>query len=265
MALNSHEISRLARILDDGLLGARELPRITEEHSDLSLEDAYRIQDEGIALRVSRGEKIIGYKMGLTSKAKQEQMNLRLPIYGVLTDRMRVAGGKFPLKGTIHPKIEPEIAFLISRDLSGKLSREEALQSISAVFAAMEILDSRFVGFKYFSLPDVVADNCSSSYFVSGEPVREFHSLNLSDLDMIMSINGKTVQSAKSNAILGDPVLSLIALSEMLGARGLKLAAGSIVLAGAATVAVQLETGMDVALQVTGLPEVKVSVASASH
>ena len=171
MTARMHE--ELARLLDQARLEAREIPPLTRAHAALSLPEAYAIQAEGIRLRTARGERVVGLKMGLTSEAKRRQMNLDSPVYGVLTDRMQVpAGGMLRLQGAIHPKIEPEIAFRTSRELRGRISREQALDACASVFAAMEILDSRYTDFKYFSLPDVVADNSSSSLFVLGTTER---------------------------------------------------------------------------------------------
>ena len=256
------EILSASKILDQAMLDGREVQRITATHPLMTLEEGYLVQDQGVAQRLARGEKLIGLKMGFTSQAKREQMGLHQAIYGILTDRMRLeAGSTFNLQGKIHPKIEPEIAFFISKDLSGKISHDQVLDSCSGVCAAMEILDSRFVGFKYFSLPDVVADNCSSSYFVLGEKIRPPREVSdLAGLQMNMEIDGKPVQSALSSAISGDPVNSIIELCEILHLRGKSLKAGSIVMAGAATQAVQLEKGNRVRLTVDQLGTVELNV-----
>src|SRR5271156_1191079 len=120
MSLTPKQIQDLAHDLDQAMLAACERERLTVRYPELSLSDAYQVQADGIALRFSRGERQIGLKMGLTSEAKRKQMNLELPIYGVLTDRMQVEdGAHFSLKGKIHPKIEPEIAFLIKKEIRG--------------------------------------------------------------------------------------------------------------------------------------------------
>jgi 2-oxo-3-hexenedioate decarboxylase len=252
------EIRKWAEYLDQAMRDAREVDRITSTQPKLSLADAYRIQDEGVRLREARGEKVIGLKMGLTSQAKREQMGLHSPVYGVLTDAMQVANrGAFRLQGKIHPKIEPEVAFIVARELRGRVTADQALAACSGVCAAMEILDSRFLNFKYFSLEDVVADNSSSAYFVLGDAVPLKPGMKLDALEMAMSVNGQIVQSALSNAISGDPVQSLVQLCELLDSRGLFLKAGSIVLAGAATQAVQLAKGQEIRLTVTGLAPVE--------
>ena len=261
MAMTAQNHQELARLLDQARLEAREVPPLTRTHADLPLRDAYSIQAEGIRLRTARGERVIGMKMGLTSEAKRKQMNLDSPVYGVLTNRMQVpAEGVFRLAGTIHPKIEPEIAFVTSRELRGRITREQALEACGSVLAAMEILDSRYVDFKYFSLPDVVADNSSSSMFVLGTTERPPGELDLTKLRMSMEVNGTQVQSALSSAISGDPLLSVVQLCELLDARGEVLPAGSIVLAGAATAAHMMQPGDQVRLTVEGLGSVSVSV-----
>jgi 2-oxo-3-hexenedioate decarboxylase len=128
------------------------------------------------------------------------------------------------------------------------------------VYAAMEILDSRFVGFKYFSLPDVVADNSSSAYFVMSAKATDPHSSDWANLKMVMSVNGKPVQEGNSSDISGNPVQSIVQLCELLSERGKFLPAGSIVLAGAATQAVQLQTGDKIELTVQNLATVSLIV-----
>lgn len=240
------DLDALARELDEALRARREIPSLTKTHGMFDLAEAYRIQERGIRMRLARGEKIVGYKMGLTSAAKREQMSLEAPIYGVLTDAMRVPD-ELRVADGVHPKIEPEIAFVTARELRGRISRDEAFAALQGVAPALEILDSRFTGFKYFSLPDVVADNCSSWRFALGplSPPRD-----TSGLRMRMSIDGRVVQETDSNSISGHPLESLVQLVGMLPHA---LPAGSIVLAGAATVAEALRPGMQISLEVEAL------------
>lgn len=238
---------------------ARSQAQAVECIAGLDLAAAYRIQDEGIRLRAAAGDKPVGYKMGLTSKAKMKQMGVDTPIMGRLTESMRVtSGSSLGLGGLIHPRVEPEIAFLVRRDLRGKPSLEESLAACSSVCAALEIIDSRYRDFK-FTLPAVVADNCSSCAFVLGPDARRPEELELGRLPIELAVNGKTVESGSSEAIYGHPGLALAELAAMLDARGLWLEAGSIVLAGAATAAVLLEPG-ETRARVSGLGEVSVRV-----
>jgi 2-oxo-3-hexenedioate decarboxylase len=196
---------------------------------------------------------------GLTSAAKRAQMDLDAPIYGTLTDAMRIEdGARFHREHAIHPKIEPEIAFVLARDVAAPLTRAEALESIASVVAALDVLDSRYVGFKYFSLPDVVADNASSLRFVLSEDASVPGALDLAHLTMRFFVDGELKHEAASSAISGDPVVSLVQLSQMLHTHGHELPAGTLVLAGAATPAEPLSPGKVVRLEVTGLAPVSV-------
>ena len=244
--MRNEELKLLAAHLDRATLESREVEKLTAKHPQLSLADAYKIQDLGIQLRKSRDERIVGFKMGLTSKAKMKQMGVEAPIYGVLTDKMQLFSGQtISMRGRIHPKIEPEIAFIMGSDLKGKVSGEKALEAVASVCAAMEIIDSRFLNFN-FTLNDVVADNCSSSSFVLGPIIRKPSELNLGNLGMVLEINGKSAEFGSSGAIYGSPAESLAALSAMLDERGNYVPKGSIVLAGAATQAVAIAAGMEI-------------------
>lgn len=257
--MSQPDLQSLADRLNQARVNAQAIPPLTNERP-LEVEDAYRIQQLGAEFRFARGEKLVGYKMGLTSEAKRKQMNLHSPVYGVLTDQMQVVGGTMSLQGSIHPKIEPELAFRTHRELKGKISREEAFDAIAAVMPALEVLDSRYRDFKYFSLPDVIADNSSSYRFVLGEELAEFRALDLKNLKMELHVNGALLHSAPSSAISGDPVLSLVQQVELLAGHGKTLPAGSIVLAGAATAAHALQPGDRIELRVEGLTSLTVEV-----
>lgn len=225
--------------------------------------DAYTIQEQQLKMRTSEGEKQTGWKMGLTSEAKRRQMNLDSPLYGFLTDKMEVkSGGTFALKGKIHPKIEPEVAFFIRDELKAPVTREQVLKACSGVCAALEILDSRYQQFKYFSMEDVISDNSSSSHFILGAWREDFAQIDLKNLKMEMSADGKVVQTGIASDISGDPVQSVVELCDLLAERGQTLKGGSIVLAGAATAAIELKPGLEVSLKVDQLPTLSVKVVS---
>lgn len=255
------DINNWADTLHKARVTAAPIEQISDKIKDFKRSDAYSIQEKGMALREEAGEKIIGLKMGLTSEAKRKQMDLDSPLYGELTDKMQVKnGGTYSLEGQIHPKIEPEVAFLISKELSGEVTREEVLAATSEVYACMEILDSRYKQFKYFSMEDVISDNSSSSQFILGEPITDFSHIDLKNLNLKMKVNGSVAQEGNTVAISGDPVVSVIQLCELLHQRGRVLPAGSIVLAGAATIAVALEPGMEIELEMDQLGGASVKV-----
>ena len=217
----------------------------------ISRAEAYQIQRLGVEHRLQQGEIRIGFKMGLTSEGKRKQMNLDTPLYGELTQKMQIENNSaFDMSSLIHPKIEPEIAFKIKNTITGRLTKEEALKNITHIAAGMEILDSRYQQFKYFSMEDVIADNSSSSHFILGSwvPFESPRQWEKSRLELYM--DGKLVQSGEAKEISGDPIQSIVELSNLLTQNQRILEAGSIVLAGAATAAVELKPGQNFKMQV---------------
>ena len=256
---------QVARMLHQARVKAAPVDQISQSSDLFSAPDkrklAYEIQDAQLKLREDSGENLVGWKMGLTSEAKRKQMNLDSPLYGHLTDQMRVGDRQlYELAGKIHPKVEPEIAFVMKEKLSGTVTRDQAYRAIGGVCVALEILDSRYKQFKYFSMEDVIADNSSSSHFVLGPTLEDFHHLDLADLKMEMLVNGEIAQTGTSKDISGDPVISLVQLSELLAVQGRSVLPGQIVLAGAATQAVELKPRMNVHLNVQGLQSVMLKV-----
>lgn len=245
------ELAQIAGSLDQAVQSATAVPQLTDP---LSLDDAYAVQTLAMAERYRRGERRIGIKMGFTSRAKMAQMGVHEMIWGNLTDRMLIENGATLPRGRfVHPRVEPEIAFLLTAPLSGRIDPMTAMRAVGGVAAAMEIIDSRYQNFK-FSLTDVVADNASSAALVIG-PWRA-PDLDIANLGMVMEIDGVARQIGSSAAILGHPVHSLVAAARLMEQRGDALKAGDIVLAGAATAAEALAVGQHVRVSVQGLGEV---------
>jgi 2-oxo-3-hexenedioate decarboxylase len=245
-------IAEYAELLDEAARLGNEVPQFDTENK-LSLEDAYAIQKASIDRRLNRGQRRVGVKMGFTSRAKMIQMGLSDVIWGRLTDAMQVEeGGSIELKGYVHPRAEPELAFLLKRPLTGDVTGPEALAAVEAIAPAIEIIDSRYKDFK-FTLPEVIADNASSSSFVIGawhDPKTDF-----SNLGLTLSMDGKTVQVGSTAALLGNPLRSLVAAARVSAQAGEPLQAGWIVMAGGATPAEWIKPGQYVSVQMEGLGE----------
>jgi len=251
------DIQQLAGIVDTAARDAQAIPQLTAGAA-FTLDDAYAIQQASIALRLARGERRAGLKMGFTSRAKALQMGVHDLIWGRLTDRMMVEdGGSIEFARYVHPRVEPEIAFLLKAPLAGTVTPAQALAAVEAIAPAMEIIDSRFENFK-FSLVDVVADNSSSSGFVVGPWHRP--DIDFSNLGMVLSFDGTPVQIGSSAAILGHPLRSLVAAARMAAEGGERLEAGWIVMAGGATAAEALRPGLFVEAEVQSLGRVAFSV-----
>lgn len=245
--------SQMARQLTEARLFRKPLPQWSQTGVQMSRPEAYQIQELGIRHRLNQSELRIGYKMGLTSAGKRKQMNLDSPLYGELTNKMQVANQSiFDINGLIHSKIEPEIAFKIKNTLSGKITYQHAVDSISEVCATMEILDSRYAQFKYFSMEDVIADNSSSSHFVCGPWMRFENPEQVMNAYLEMSVDHVVVQAGDAKEISGDPILSIVQLVHLLHENNRSLEANSIVLAGAATAAVELKPNQVIELKIKG-------------
>jgi 2-oxo-3-hexenedioate decarboxylase len=246
-------IQQLADIVDNAAASRTEITMLTTDAPELTLDVAYDVQRSSIERRLARGERLVGLKMGLTSRAKMEQMGVHEPIYGRLTSSMIVNdGGAIHLSELCHPRVEPEVAFIMGADLHGPVTPAQALQAVAGACAALEVIDSRFRDFK-FTLPDVIADNTSASRFVLGSELVPVDGVNLGNLGMIMEINGEIVEIGSSAAIYEHPARSLAELANMLARRGEYLHAGQIILTGGATAAVAVKEGDRVRLVVEEL------------
>lgn len=253
--------AKLAQHLFDCHKGAKETGKLTEQYKGFSLDDAYRVQRLLLERHLAGGDRLVGRKMGLTSRPKMQQMGVHAPIHGFLTASMQVNdGGELALAGRIHPKIEPEIGFVLGKELRGRPSVAEALACVDGVCAALEIIDSRYRNFE-FALPDVVADNGSSSGFLIGVTLRKPGRVDLANLGILVEVNGQPQLFGSSASILGHPGRSLAALAALLDEEGKSVPPGTIVLAGAATAAIPLAAGQWVRATFQGLGSVECRVS----
>lgn len=237
-------LAGLAQIVDEAARTAAAIPQLTETLPGLTVDDAYAIQALSVARRRARGERRAGFKMGLTSRAKMQQVGVSEVIWGRLTDAMRLPeAGDLHRARYVHPRVEPEIAYILKRPLEGEVTAAEALAAVEAIAPAVEIIDSRYRDFK-FALPDVVADNSSSSGFFVGSWASP--TTDVSNLGIVMEVNGRPVQIGSTAAILGNPIRSLVAAARLVSRAGERLEPGDIVLAGGATAAHPLTPGQHV-------------------
>lgn len=226
---------------------------LTDEWPELDLATAYAIQDATFALRRNRGEHRAGVKLGLTSRAKQERMGISAPLVAWLTDAMVLPlGVPPPYDQLIHPRAEPEIAFLMARPLRGTVTAAEALAAVETVHAALEIIDSRFTDFR-FMLPDVVADNASAGGFVLNPTGVRVGELDLQLEACLLEVDGQVVASATGAAVQGHPAEALVLAVRTLSERGLGIEPGDVVLTGGMTDAVPIEATTQVVASFTTL------------
>ncbi|MDH4118893.1 MAG: fumarylacetoacetate hydrolase family protein [Acidimicrobiia bacterium] len=223
----------------------------------LTPEAAYDVQDEVVS---ALGPGVAAIKLGLTSKAKQVQMSVDEPLYGWLVDGTEIHRGDPLVAGElIQPRVEPEIAFITSAELGGPgVSAAHVLAATSAVMAAIDVLDSRYAGYS-FTLPDVIADNASAARFVVGDPI-DPTGVDLRTVGCVFSKNGEMVATAAGAAILGHPAAAVAWFVRKLAERDRVLPAGSVVLAGALTAAIPVETGDSVTVEIDRLGTLELAV-----
>lgn len=255
-------VGRAAEVLLSAEATRTERGPVTQEWPDLDLDTAYRVQDELLSRKTNAGERVIGIKLGLTSRAKQQRMSIDSPLTAWLTDAMTLpAGDSVPIGELIHPRAEPEIVFVLAKPLCGPgVTAAAAMAAVGAVYGGVEIIDSRYADFK-FTLPDVVADNASAARFVLGPVHRRPEALDLSLEAALVEVDGQVVDSATGAAVQGHPAEALALAANSLGRRGLGLEAGWIVLTGGMTDAVPIQPDTAVTLHFTSLGSIALTGA----
>ena len=220
----------------------------------LNIEESYAVQSILVSKRYIRGHKLVGLKMGFTSRAKMEQMGVHDMIWGRLTSDMEITPAESVSRSKyIHPRAEPEIAFKLNQDIEGIIDLENIKSVVAGVAPAIEIIDSRYENFK-FSLEDVIADNCSSVGFCIGKWYPS--NTNIQNLSIKLKIDNNTVHEGNSNAILGNPWQSLVDAIRLAHEYGVQLKKDYVILAGAATAAFFIEKGHKVSMEAEGMDEV---------
>ena len=248
--LSKEIVAQLAEHLENAELEAHDVTKITDDYPDMDFEDAYNIQWEIRRRKEARGNKIVGMKMGLTSWAKMAQMGVEEPCYGFLADYFSSPdGAAIDTSKLIHPKVEAEIAFVTNAPLKGPgVHVADVIAATDFVLPAVEIIDSRYRDFK-FDIKSVVADNSSSSRFVTGGRSLPVDHMDLRTTGVILEKNGEVVDMSVGAAVLGDPAASVAMLANMLGERGEEIPAGTFVMTGGVTAAVAVAAGDNITVR----------------
>ncbi len=207
---------------------------LTDRYPDLVINDAYAIQSQVIERRTGAGARMVGRKVGLTSRPMQETLGVSEPDYGVILDDMVVEDGDLiPLDTLLQPRVEAELAFVLDRDLAGPgVTTANALAAIAGVLPSIEVVDSRIAGWR-IKLVDTVADNASSGLLVLGGRMRPVADLDLRLVGVVVSRDGEVVDTGAGAAALGNPARCVAWLANKLATFGAGLRAGDVVLPGA--------------------------------
>lgn len=247
ISLSREDIVRLCERVEGAQTRAYAIPKLTDEYPHMTIADGYAVQNELRKRFIAEGHKLVGWKAGLTSKAKMKQMGVDVPSIGFLTDRMaRPENAAIKTTDLVHPRVECEVAFVMKQDLRGpNCTRQQVLAATDYVLPAVEIIDSRFSGFK-FDLPSVIADNGSSARFVGGGRPRYVDDIDLRTLGAVLEKNGEIVALGASAAVMGHPAEAVAMLVNILAELGEYLPAGSFVMSGGITEAIAVKPGDNV-------------------
>ncbi len=227
---------------------------LSSRHADLTIDDAYRIQQRLNALRVKGGERVIGKKIGVTSQVVMDMLGVYQPDFGLLTDAMLYKeGDAIPISSLIQPKAEGEIAFLLKRDLQGPgVTAEDVLAATQSVMACFEIVDSRIRDWK-IRIEDTVADNASCGAFVLGNFIADPHDVDLVGCAMELEKNGEIVTTGTGSAALGNPLEAVAWLANTLSHLNESLKAGEVVLSGSLAAMVPVVAGDSLKVSIDGI------------
>ncbi|WP_224779431.1 2-keto-4-pentenoate hydratase [Leucobacter sp. Psy1] len=257
---------RVAEVVD-GLLDAYRtgtpVAPPTETHAGFTVDQAYEAQLAQVTAWRAQGRVVRGHKVGLTSVAIQRQLNVDSPDYGHLLEDMFIPDSTpIPVDRFIAPRVEPEIGFVLKKTLSGPgVTASEAIGAVDYAVAALEIIDSRIEDWR-ITLADTIADNASSGGIILGSRPLPLDQIDVKNTGVVLYRNGEIVQTGAGGAVLGSPINALVWLANTIGALGVTLEAGSVVLPGALTAAVPGEPGDTVTAEFAGLGTVTAQFAS---
>jgi 2-keto-4-pentenoate hydratase len=233
---------------------------LTAAYPDIDVVDAYEIQLINIRQRVAEGARVLGHKVGLSSKAMQQMMGVDEPDYGHLLDEMQVFEDT-PVKAGRYllPRVEVEVAFILGADLPGAgCTEDDVLAATEALAPSIELIDTRITDWK-IALCDTIADNASSAGFVLGQARVAPGDVDVKTIDAVLTRNGEVIAEGRSDAVLGNPVTAVAWLSRKVESFGVRLRKGDIVLPGSCTRAIDARAGDEFVADFTGLGSVRLS------
>jgi 2-oxopent-4-enoate/cis-2-oxohex-4-enoate hydratase len=252
--MDQSQIIQLGDELYEALSTGKTVTPLTSRGFEITIEDAYHIQQQMLSRRIAAGEKVIGKKIGVTSHAVMNMLGVHQPDFGYLLDGMVYNEGEsIEMSTLIQPKAEGEIAFLLKSDLQGPgVTAADVLAATEGVMACFEIVDSRITDWK-IKIQDTVADNASCGVFVLGDQLVDISNLDLALCGMVLEKNGEIVVTGAGAATMGHPVNAMVWLANTLGALGIALKAGDIVLSGAMGAMVPVKAGDSLRMAIGGI------------
>lgn len=246
--MTRHQIA--AAQLFEAERSARQMGLLSKAHPDWTMDDAYAVQSELVKLKLAASRRIIGWKIGLTSKAMQDALKIDIPDSGVLFDDMLFSQGAAVPKGRfIQPRVEAEIAFVMKTDLSGpNATREDVLKATDYVVPSLEILDTRILRVDpetrvTRTIVDTIADNAANAGIVLGRERHQTATFDLRWVGAIVKRNGEVEETGLGAGVLDDPASGIAWLANRLSQYGDHIRGGDIVLSGSFTRPVEAPAG----------------------
>jgi 2-oxopent-4-enoate/cis-2-oxohex-4-enoate hydratase len=257
MALSQDRIHALGDELFAAWKAAKQIAPLTEREPSITIDDAYRVQLRTIERRKEAGERLVGKKIGITSRAVMQMLKVEQPDFGHLLSGMAFGEGE-PLQASrfCQPRGEGEIAFILKHDLTGPgLTNADVLAATQCVMPAFEIVDSRVTDWK-IKIQDTVADNGSAAAFVLGDNALDPRKVDLVTVGMVLEKNGEVIGTGAGAASLGNPVNAVTWLANKLGAFGIALKGGEVILSGSLSIMFPIQPGDSLRMRLGGIGSV---------
>ncbi|KKO71589.1 2-oxopent-4-enoate hydratase [Kerstersia gyiorum] len=260
--LNPQHIQTLGQELHEALARRQPVAPLTESHPDMTLAQAYEIQQAMLAPRLAAGARIVGKKIGVTSKVVMDMLKVDQPDFGMLlSDMLYADGASIAASDLIAPKAEGEIAFVLKHALRGPgITVADVLRATAYVMPCFEIVDSRIRDWK-IKIQDTVADNASAGVFVLGDRGADPRDVDLACVGMTLEKNGEVVATGAGAAALGHPANAVAWLANTLGQLGIALEPGEVILSGSLAAMVPVQAGDHLRISLGGIGSASVRFA----
>jgi 2-oxopent-4-enoate/cis-2-oxohex-4-enoate hydratase len=263
--MDQQKIEQYGEELYQAFVRRRAVEPLLSREPDISIDDAYRIQEQFVARRLAAGETLVGKKIGATSKPVQEFLGVYQPDFGMLTSGMVFAeGDTIDLGQMIQPKAEAELAFVLKHDLKGPgITAMDVIRATDYVLPCFEIVDSRISNWQ-IKIQDTVADNASCGVFVLGKTKGDPRKLDITLAGMVLEKNGELFSTGVGAAVQGSPANAVAWLANTLGELGIPFKAGEVILSGSQSALVPVTDGDELVCSVGGLGSCRVKFAGRS-
>ncbi len=247
-SIDDAQVAQLALRLDESERSRVQIGHFSAEHPDMTIEDAYAIQKAWVDMKLARGRRIIGHKIGLTSRAMQRAANITEPDYGTLLDDMQLAeGSDLPFGRLIEPKVEVELAFILKHRLEGNVSLGDVLAAVDYVTPALEIIDARIKrtdeNGRTRKVFDTISDNAANAAIILGGRPVKVDAVDLRWVSALLYRNALIEDSGVAAAVLNHPAMGVVWLAQKLSRFGVALEPGEIILSGSFTSPIPIAAG----------------------